>query len=546
MNSLSIKKPKSKITIFVIAGISLLGGIAIAYATRWGPGMMSDSVSYIAGPRNLLAGYGLGQFRASGNFVQSAHAPPLYSLILSLWGYLGFDLVDTARWMDVVLFMTLILLVGLVTYFLTSRSALAIVLSLIIASSTLLVGMFSGVGTEPVFITTTLTCLYALSSHLHKRYQLVLIGAGILAALALFTRYMGIALLFTGMVLLLFQRESSWRQRIKDTIIFSGLTLLMITPWLIYHRFLGNSARTLDFSLTNLWERLRPIRAAFVDFTWSTIPFSAHFPATPYRVRFMLIAVLSIMVLLLAGFVVKKYLTKEYSFGTMDPGILIALTFASYSIIYLITLTLTFLFSEPTPDLSGRILSPAWVTLLIALITLLFIASDVYIDRSSLKYAPILLTLVIIASNSIMSFENIRNLYLHGLGYTSPRWRSSGTIESLRSLPEDISIITNDSDAVLFFINQPSYDLPEILLDEPKDVYLRFGDDSTNGIERIFREEGGALVLFKPLYWQLKPIYGDDTDARIQSLTEGLTVFSDLWDGRIYFYPTPEGSSSQP
>ena len=145
-----------------------------------------------------------------------------------------------------------------------------------------------------------------------------------------------------------------------------------------------------------------------------------------------------------------------------------------------------------------------------------------------------------------MSFENIRNLYLHGLGYTSPRWRSSGTIESLRSLPEDISIITNDSDAVLFFINQPSYDLPEILLDEPKDVYLRFGDDSTNGIERIFREEGGALVLFKPLYWQLKPIYGDDTDARIQSLTEGLTVFSDLWDGRIYFYPTPEGSSSQP
>ena len=210
------------------------------------------------------------------------------------------------------------------------------------------------------------------------------------------------------------------------------------------------------------------------------------------------------------------------------------------------TLTLTFLFSEPTPDLSGRILSPAWVTLLFALITLLFTASDLYFNQSSLRYAPIFLALIIMVSNSITSFEKIRNLYLHGLGYTNPKWSSSITIESLRSLPEDISIITNDSDAVLFYLNRPSYDLPEILLDEPKEEYLRFGDDSTNGIERIFREEGAALVLFKPLEWQLRPIYGDDTQARIQSLTEGLTVFFDSYDGSIYFYPTPEGSSSQP
>jgi hypothetical protein len=542
----TMRKYKSEITYLSLLIIALVGGLGIVYATRWGPGMMSDSVSYIAGPRNLLAGYGLGQFRASGNFVQSAHAPPLYSLILSFWGYLGFDLVDTARWMNVVLFMTLILSVGLATYFLTSRRALAIVLSLIIASSTLLVGLFSGVNTEPLFITTTIAGLYALSGHLNKRTQPLLIGAGILAALALFTRYMGIALLFTGMLLLLFQGKLFWRQRIKDTVIFSGLTMLIITPWLIYQSFLGNSARTLDFNLTNLWERLRPIRAAFVDFTWSTIPFSIHLPVPPYRMRFLLVGILGIVIVLLAGLFVRKYLTERHTSGSIDPGILIALTFASYSIIYLITLTLTFLFSEPTPDLSGRILSPAWVTLLIALITLLFTASDLSFHQRSLRYAPIFLTLVIMASNSIMSFDKIQNLYHHGLGYTSPRWRSSVTIESLRSLPEDISIITNDSDAVLFYLNRPSYDLPEILLDEPKEVFLPFGNDSTNGIERIFREEGAALVLFNPLEWQLRPIYGDDTQARIQSLTGGLTVFFDSYDGSIYFYPTPEGSNSLP
>ena len=88
----------------------------------------------------------------------------------------------------------------------------------------------------------------------------------------------------------------------------------------------------------------------------------------------------------------------------------------------------------------------------------------------------------------------------------------------------------------MFYIDRPAYDVPELAFGEPLAEWSRFGDGKF-GEERIFREQGGALILFNSAYWQLRPIYGDEAEARLEKLTEGLELYANLVDGAIYFYP---------
>jgi hypothetical protein len=46
--------------LLVIALLSLIGSVAIAFSTRWVPWAYSDSTAYIASARTLLEGDGLG------------------------------------------------------------------------------------------------------------------------------------------------------------------------------------------------------------------------------------------------------------------------------------------------------------------------------------------------------------------------------------------------------------------------------------------------------------------------------------------------------
>jgi hypothetical protein len=122
-------------------------------------------------------------------------------------------------------------------------------------------------------------------------------------------------------------------------------------------------------------------------------------------------------------------------------------------------------------------------------------------------------------------------------GFTSVTWQNSGTVRSAATLAQDIPLISNESTAIMFHLDRPAYDVPELLRGEPLETLTRFGEGDF-GEERIFREQGAALVLFDSIFWQLRPMYGDQTEARLQQLTEGLDLYADLADGAIYFYPS--------
>ncbi len=70
--------------------------------------------------------------------------------------------------------------------------------------------------------------------------------------------------------------------------------------------------------------------------------------------------------------------------------------------------------------------------------------------------------------------------------------------------------------------------------------YVRYGDEMDDPIQKLFREDGAALVLFDAIYWEMYPIFGEETPQRLEAFTQGLRLYSDSWDGGIYFYSEAE------
>lgn len=526
--------------------IAILGLIAIFYATRWGPWVKSDSTGYIAVARNLLNGRGLGLIRASGEFVYTAHVPPAYMLLLAMWGWANVDLVIGARITNAILFAVTLWGLGTYLYYSTRRILLSTSVSLVLLTSALMIYLYSGVMSEGLFLTLVVGSLLFLLHFLHTGKMSHLCIAGILCGLSIVTRYIGISLILAGPLVILLLSTKKWNRRIRESFIFIVLGMASIILWMIWLETVKSSARIVDYDISGLWDRLEPLRGAFVDFFWEFIPFGNSFFSIPYQVKIVIILAIAAFFIATVTVMSLKKPRQKKVVQSLDSGYLIALTFSLFAVCYLFALTISFLFTQPTPDLSGRILSPVYVAVWVSLFSFLFTYADLHGKTRAIRYSPLLLTGLVIISNLPTSYVKLESLHENGEGYTNKRWQTSETIQAIMEIPPSAAIITNDSDAILLLLNRPSYDLPEILLDEPKEVFLPFGDDSTNGIERIFREEGAALVLFRPLEWQLRPIYGDDTQARIQSLTEGLTLFFDSYDGSIYFYPTPEGSNSLP
>ncbi len=137
------------------------------------------------------------------------------------------------------------------------------------------------------------------------------------------------------------------------------------------------------------------------------------------------------------------------------------------------------------------------------------------------------------------SVRIVQQNYELGLGYTSLAWQHSETIAAIQQLPPDALIVTNEENAILFLTGRHSYPLAEIYYDQPLAEFTRYGDGdlTQDEAQRLFRQDGAALVLFDSIYSQLEGLYGERLDARVSSLVQGLEVSFRGDDGAIYYYP---------
>ena len=214
----------------LLAALSALGiALVMAREITYGVGLEWDSIQYIAGARNLLAGEGYSDM--SGSPVTAW--PPLYSLLLATASLGTWDPLDVAGPVNAAVFGLTIFVVGrylrqrLVSRFLVVWACLAVTLSVPLANQA------SWALSESLFILLTTLALVRIDQFLTDGKTSSLVWAAVFSALAWLTRNMGVVLPVLVGLLLLFQPGTPLIQRARRIAVFSLIAALLIVPWVV-------------------------------------------------------------------------------------------------------------------------------------------------------------------------------------------------------------------------------------------------------------------------------------------------------------------------
>ncbi len=220
----------------LLAALSALGVASVmAREITYGVVLHWDSIGYIAGARNLLAGEGYSDM--SGSPVRGW--PPLYSLLLATASLGGtWDPLDVAGPVNAAVFGLTIFVVGrylrqrLVSRFLVVWACLAVTLSVPLAD------LASWAMSDPLFILLTTLALVRIDQFLTDGKTSSLVWATVFSALAWLTRNMGVVLPVLVGLLLLFQPGTPLIRRAGRIAVFSLIAALPIALWVVQSHLL--------------------------------------------------------------------------------------------------------------------------------------------------------------------------------------------------------------------------------------------------------------------------------------------------------------------
>ncbi len=511
--------------------------LAIIYSTHWGPWVFSDSVEYIVSARNLLAGNGLGYLAPSGEFVLYTLHPPLYPLVLSVLGLVGFDLVEAARWLNIVLFGGTIFLTGAFTYNLFHSSWLAISLSISLLTLPTLVDVSSGAMSEPLSLFAGILAICLLILYLSQRKGYLLILSAISAGLAVLSRYPGIAVVAACIIGLLIAGIFSWKQRLRRILAFCTVSLTPLGAWLLWIFYQSHTFAARAYPMPNdLWASTIDLRKKLMETFWSWLPYQEYLPTYTYnRARNFLVIFLVLFLVLISLILLKKF-----RFHRSSQSSPLEFTFMLMWMIFALgniaLLAVTYLFTDPIPDINTRTLLPVQFGLILVVLTLAGSVINEFRLPHSISMIVLGLVLIVSFPNAQTSWKMINQRHIYGAGYTSFVWQSNLTVQFLRDVPADVPVISNQSAGLLFLANRPAYDFCSQLCDPSG--HTRYGDDLADPIQRIFREDRAALVFFYPACGVQFEQWYSSTLERLHLLTRGLRRAFSSCDGAIYFYPT--------
>ncbi len=230
----------------LLAVLALLGAaLILARQVNYGVSINTDSVFYITVARNLLEGEGFVTLTKE-LYVQW---PPLYPLLLAGASLFIFDPLDVAGPLNAAIFGLTIFAAGqwlrqrIHSRFLVLWTCLAILLSIPLTKNA------SKVMSEPSFILFVTLSLLHTDYFLHQGKRASLLWAAVFTALACLTRYIGPALIFTVLLLLLFQRSIAPFEKLKRIGLYTAISAPPICLWLLRNfllsgRPMGNRVTT--------------------------------------------------------------------------------------------------------------------------------------------------------------------------------------------------------------------------------------------------------------------------------------------------------------
>lgn len=550
-----------KMTIFfvLLSLAALLGMALVFYATSLGPGVGGDATIYLTTARNLISGKGLGWTEADGSYRLLPYTPPFYPLALSGVGLIAKDMLAGARWLNILLFGLLIFMVGWFFYQYTRRTWLAVLLGGVLAASPVILGVQVWAMSESIFLLLGFAGLLLVLEYLARPTGVKLVFAALLCGLAFLTRYIGVAFVVTGGLALLLLGRSDNRhirlnlrwESLRSALVFGFLGILPALAWLVIdYALTGTVGSRSAQPVAAYWQRFLEMGPALEKIVLFWLVPESVISRLPGIARLALwlvpLAAVITLALVLARRAGKAAHLEPASpaDGLRAASIRLAAMFGLFIIVYLVVLAMVQVFTFPPITLASRMLSPVHLAVLVLIFALLHLALDVLAPRSTVALGLVYLAcLGLFGAYALRGVLVVRDYHNTGIGYMSPEWQNSTTLKMLRELSPDTPIITNETTAVMFFLNRPAYAIQEIYQNEPAAAFNTYGmgDDPA---QQVFRK-GGALVLFKSTLRDDFAMYGDRVDERLNALVRGLTAVHDDSDGAIYFFSPPPGASAK-
>ncbi len=470
--------------------VILAAGVwALVYATPYGPGLINDSVVYIGGAENILAGNGYSRTSGGGEIKPLTVNVPLYSYTLAAMAKTGMDLIKAGWVISLACLFLNGFLSALLALRLTSSRWWALVAALLVVSSDAVLQAHTFALSEPLFIVLMLTALLLLSYAVERKAWYFSAAAGLIVSLTYMTRYIGLSLLATGVVAL-FIFSSTWKARITKITLFLLFGMMGGITWFVRNIMVSGTAanRSLLYHPLTI-DKLQEGTQTFLAFLFPD-RFNLHQAAPLFWDGFtvlMIFSMIALVYLFWRGFRISPKITDS---NRIQTAFLIALQ----SIFYLVVLFLSLTLLDASTALENRILVPVFGCVLLIFVYLL---NFLWIKK--LAWAPWLaasIALIAILSSVYDGRRAAIDLHVDGQGYASAYYRNSQTIDALKRMPPAV-IWTNRVPAVNLLADRPAYALLapiDPLTRQKRPNY----DSSLQGIRQSVLNGEAILVIFEP------------------------------------------------
>ena len=534
-----LRKSKLQVSDIAILLAAFLGAAHLLIRTsNYGPELNHDSWTYISVAENIAAGDGL------KDWLQRAHVSsgPLYPLLVASFGVLGFDPVSIGRFLNIIGFGLIILITGYQLRHHIRHSFLAVIGSVAVMTSYGMTEFSSHLMTETSYILFSLLALVQmwtfLESDNHRVAPLVL--SAVFTSLAMATRYIGISLIITGVILILSEKKFVLRYRLKYIMLYSSIPITLFGIWLTRNWLL---VETLTRDDTKFESQLLDYIKAYSDI------FVSH--TLMLHLGFDWLIYLSVTLIILVIWKEKgkhKYQSESFEAQRRQGYATLFALYGLYTLIYVATLVAVSYRIDHADMLDPRFLTPIYVPIIIIVLVLLDLLLKVALKNSdAIPWITICILLTGILSSINLSIRrNIdyttRNLQLNAKPYLFESYGYSYNMDILiylRNNPLDGPIYSNGLHILYWLTDVP---LGGIIIDDRGSAscltwvrsLTRSSDPSyityfTSGIERIdFVEEQFNACNIPEL----------ESDPNIQNYMKRIV---EKYDGIVYRVTAPPG-----
>jgi hypothetical protein len=507
-------------SLYLLLGlISIFGVWLLLYSTPEGLGLNDDSIAYISGARGILSGEGYRElWLVSKGYL--THFPPGFSGMLATIGFFTrVDPLRVARVMNALFFGGNAFLLGLLCWRGTKSKPAAIFLAALFVATPAFLKIHSYAMSEPQYIFLTLITILLFDAYFTsfslspkgisrsdgKRDGIGrLIASGLIVSIAYLTRYAALALIATILLSLLILYHD-WRTRLTHSAIFLASALPLVLAWSIRNEIAGGTA-------TNRSAGWHPITAenaniGMREFSEFLMPFGPWRQALNKIPNFYS-GILIVMALILLMWVVVKGLRYFFQPTVAPQPPLIPFLNGLYILGYFLSLVVTMTVFDPATKFQLRIVAPIFVLFL-----LLAVFAGAHLARKHI-FAKNLIAIIALFFLGLFSYaqkQTADELSRGGQLYASYRWYDSTILARVRQLPPDVTIHTNQPEAVYLYTNRACALLP--------------GEDSMAETQQRVKDGKAVIVLFVSRGLDQETIdYYEDLGKGLRTIREGNSV----------------------